>query len=299
VTKAGARFGFLGLLSPATKHKTSAPNEKLESLTYVIEDPVATARTVVPELRAACDVTVVLAHMDETEARRLLEAVPGIDLVVLGHDPSGKPLGPETVAGARVVRATAQGQYIGELSIALGPDHGLADARNRVHVLDASYQDDADMVKRVEEFDRENRQLQKELYARQQLEGDDGDPFDSRYLGVGACQSCHVEEFDVYVKTAHARAYATLASQFVHRDTNCVGCHVTGFGDVGGFGGVRLRGASVDLIDVQCEACHGPGSEHARDGSYRASAIASCVRCHTHNDDPDFDFAVDWPKVAH
>jgi mono/diheme cytochrome c family protein len=103
----------------------------------------------------------------------------------------------------------------------------------------------------------------------------------------------------VYTGTRHARAYATLSSQFVHRDTNCVGCHVTGFGEAGGFSGVRMRGTSVDLIDVQCEACHGPGRDHARDGSYRATAIQSCVRCHTPNDDPDFDFATDWPKIAH
>ena len=71
------------------------------------------------------------------------------------------------------------------------------------------------------------------------------------------------------------------------------------FEDEGGFAGVRMRGAEVDLIDVQCEACHGPASNHARDGSYRASAIQSYVKCHTPNDDPDFDFATDWPKIAH
>jgi hypothetical protein len=78
-----------------------------------------------------------------------------------------------------------------------------------------------------------------------------------------------------------------------------VGCHVTGWNDKGGFSGVRYRGSQVDLIDVQCEACHGPGSMHSRDGSYRAVAIDSCTRCHTENDDPDFDFDTDWAKIAH
>jgi hypothetical protein len=55
----------------------------------------------------------------------------------------------------------------------------------------------------------------------------------------------------------------------------------------------------VDLIDVQCEACHGPGAEHARDGSYRERARASCVRCHTPLDDPDFDYERDWAAIAH
>lgn len=301
VTKGGTRFGFLGLISPATRVKPSNEKDKpVDATAYSLTPPIEAAKTVLPELRAACDVLVVLAHMDELEADELIEAVPGIDLVVLGHDPQGRPLGQaKAVKSAHVVRATSQGQNVGELNIRLGSDRRIAEVFNRNHIMDASYRDDTAMTQRIEQFDEENRKIQKELFARQELQGDAKEPFGGRYLGVGACQQCHVEEFEVYAHTRHARAYATLASQFVHRDTNCVGCHVTGYGDAGGFQGVRMRGTAVDLIDVQCEACHGPGRDHARDGSYRATAIQSCVKCHTSNDDPDFDFATDWPKIAH
>jgi len=302
VTKGGARFGFLGLISPATKMKKTAPKKDapVEAITYSLADPIEVAKSVVPELRAACDILVVLAHMSDDDAVALLQAVPGIALVVLRPDPQGRALGqPQKVHDASLLRATSQGQNIGELDIRLGDDHHIAETFNRMHIMDASYRDDPEMIKRIETFEEENRKLQKELFARQQVQGDDHEAFAGSFLGVGACQSCHVEEFDVYAHTRHAHAYATLASQFVHRDTNCVGCHVTGYGEAGGFQGVRMRGASVDLIDVQCEACHGPGSQHARDGSYRATAIQSCVKCHTSNDDPDFDFATDWPKIAH
>jgi mono/diheme cytochrome c family protein len=299
VTRAGARFGFVGLLSPATQLKPAA-SVPVEAITYSLADPLEVARAVVPELREACDVLVVLAHMSRDEAASVVGAVPGIDLVVLGHDPQGHPIGvPEKIGSAYVLRATAQGQNIGELSLRVGADRRVADVFNRLHVLDASYPDDPAMVGKVAAFEEENRAIQKDLFARQQLRGDTTDPHSGRYLGVGACQSCHEEAFDVYTHTRHAHAYATLAAQFVHRDTNCVGCHVTGFGEPGGFSGVRMRGAEVDLIDVQCEACHGPGSDHARDGSYRATALKSCVKCHTPNDDPDFNFATDWPKIAH
>lgn len=299
VTRAGARFGFVGLLSPATKIRVASA-KPVESMTYVLNDPLAAAKTVVADVRSRCDVVVVLAHMDEAEARLLAEQVPGIDLIVLGHDPQGKPLGEPIVAGStRILRATPQGQNIGQLDVRLGNDHRLAEMRNRIHILSASYADDPEMVKRLDTFDAENRQLQKELFAKEQLNGASDNPFGHRYLGLGTCQSCHVEQFNIYTGTRHAHAYATLASQFVHRDTNCVGCHVTGYGEAGGFEGVRLRGAMVDLVDVQCEACHGPGANHSRDGSYRESARASCVRCHTPNDDPDFDFDKDWPKIAH
>jgi 2',3'-cyclic-nucleotide 2'-phosphodiesterase (5'-nucleotidase family) len=301
VTRAGTRYGFVGLLSPSTQlepiDKAHAPAAKVD---YAVEDPVAAAQAVVPELRASCDVLIVLAHMSEKEATQLVERVPGIDLVVLGHDPQGSPIGIPTQVGATyLVRATSKGQNVGELCIRLDDRRHVAEVFNRVHHMDATYPDDPATTARIEGFEEENAKIQKDLFARQQVASDADDPYAGRYLGLGTCQSCHVEEFAVYTGTRHARAYATLSSQFVHRDTNCVGCHVTGFGEAGGFSGVRMRGTSVDLIDVQCEACHGPGRDHARDGSYRATAIQSCVRCHTPNDDPDFDFATDWPKIAH
>jgi len=303
VERAGARFGFLGLLSPATKVRPAAGAQAastVEAITYKIGDAIDAAKKVAPELRSKCDVMIVLAHMDEDEARRLVAAVPGIDFVVLGHDPQGHSFGAPIVVGTtRLLRATAQGQYIGELGIQLNHDHHVADVHNQLHILLASYPDDPDVAREVAEFDEENRKIQKELYAKQQLEAVSEDGLGGRYLGVGTCQQCHADAFQVYMGTAHARAYATLQAQFVHRDTNCVGCHVVGWGDAGGFTGVRKRGTMVDLVDVQCEACHGPGSEHARDGSYREQARKSCVKCHTEETDPSFDYDEDWPKIAH
>jgi len=299
VTKGGVRYGFVGVISPATK-VPGAGKSSVEALTYTIEVPQAALENVLPELRPKCDVLVLLAHMDQAEAQQLLETVQGVDFLVLGHDLGNRPLGvPVEVGKTRILKATSQGQNIGQIDLKLAADHTLAEVSNHIHPLSAAYPDDPAMNKRLDEFDAENRRLQKELYARAQLKGTGDDPAGTRYLGVGTCQSCHAREFDIYTKTGHAHAYATLASEFVHRDTNCVGCHVTGFGDAGGFGGIRMRGAAVDLADVQCEACHGPGAEHTRDGTYKARAKESCVRCHTPNDDPDFDFDKDWPAVAH
>ena len=119
------------------------------------------------------------------------------------------------------------------------------------------------------------------------------------YLGVGSCIDCHADAFNVYVTTAHATAYKTLSSQYMQRDTKCVSCHVTGYLRKGGYTGMRAQGAPVDLVDVQCEACHGPGAEHSRDGNYGSRAAKSCKTCHTKEQDPDFDFAEAWPKIAH
>lgn len=44
-------------------------------------------------------------------------------------------------------------------------------------------------------------------------------------------------------------------------DANCVGCHVTGYGQNGGFVNVA---STPDLAGVGCEACHGPGGTYIK-----------------------------------
>lgn len=307
VDSGGVRVGFTSLLSPNTKIRrrgggSISETKSVEAMTYVIQDPESVAGDVLRDLRGRSDVVVLLAHMDDFELESLLGSIDTkVDFAVLGHDPQTAPLGqPRQMGETTVLKATAQGQCLGEIAVTIGADGSVAGSGNRIHYLDAAIPDDPEVIAIIEAFEAENRKVQKELYAKEQFKASqESEAGGGAYLGIGACQSCHVEQFDIHIGTSHARAYETLASQFVHHDTNCVGCHVTGYGEPGGFGGLRRRGSMTDLIDVQCEACHGPGENHRRDGSYRVAAIESCVRCHTTEDDPDFNFATDWPKIAH
>ena len=298
------RFGFVALLSPNTKlrrGRQAGEFEAVEAITYVITDPREKGPEILAEARRSCDILILLAHMDQRELETILPQLPPVDLVVLGHDSRTGGL-PEAIqiAETPVVKATSQGQHIGHLEFGVDYDGGLADLDNEVLLLNAEYEDDSGIIALIEDFEAENRKKQKLLFAKEQLKASrNAGASNDVYLGVGACQQCHIEAFEVYTRTGHASAYATLAEQFVHRDSNCVGCHVVGYQEPGGFTGMRYRNTEVDLVDVQCEACHGPGSEHVRDGSYKARAKESCVRCHTPNEDPDFDFATDWPKITH
>jgi hypothetical protein len=95
-------------------------------------------------------------------------------------------------------------------------------------------------------------------------------PDQAAYLGIEVCTTCHVDARKVWNGTAHAHAYATLATQFKEYNLDCVSCHVTGYEKPGG--------SSVALVeklkDVQCEDCHGPGSLHVRDPSDKARIVA-------------------------
>lgn len=121
------------------------------------------------------------------------------------------------------------------------------------------------------------------------------------YLGDKACATCHQDQHKAWALTSHSDSYNRLAQPRAKliirrsglRDDNpqkspiCLGCHATAY-----------RAEPWELDDdfkisagVQCEGCHGPGSEYATEAVMRnkAAAIAAglvipddrvCMNCH-------------------
>ncbi len=95
------------------------------------------------------------------------------------------------------------------------------------------------------------------------------------YIGIDNCKVCHMPHFDSWVTTRMSKAFdllkpgvRTKAKREVGLDPNrdytkapeCIHCHTTGYGKPGGFVSVEK---TPEMIDVQCEMCHGPGSLYA------------------------------------
>jgi hypothetical protein len=88
----------------------------------------------------------------------------------------------------------------------------------------------------------------------------------------------------------------------MNQEPECLSCHTTGYQYHGGYEDKKGIGR---LANIQCEACHGYGTEHTRDGEYLARARNSCRECHEtssgyHADDGfEFDYASYWQKISH
>lgn len=123
-----------------------------------------------------------------------------------------------------------------------------------------------------------------------------GDPFAAytkgRYLGDRACGVCHFAEYTSHALTHHSVAWRTLEAKGEHTNPECTGCHVTGAGQPGGWAGEpRSR-----LVNVGCEACHGPGGPH--DGE-RLDARTTCASCHDAKHSIAFSVDKGLPLIDH
>jgi nitrate reductase cytochrome c-type subunit len=129
------------------------------------------------------------------------------------------------------------------------------------------------------------------------------------YVGVNGCVECHKPAAEFWQETRHSRAYATLVNVNKQFSLDCIRCHVTGWQQPGGvcridrteFLGAGLNGHGVGRRDVQCEACHGPGSEHVKDPPEHIQAQVTppmCMRCHEAANSPHFDYAKYRPYIV-
>ena len=140
------------------------------------------------------------------------------------------------------------------------------------------------------------------------------------------CAACHRNVVAAWSKTGHA---TKLESGLNGNEGNtygevCIRCHTTGFNDrpeavnggfddlMAGYGwrfpdvletGVFDRFVSdytevAALANVQCEACHGPGSDHSGEGPIGSTLeYGICAQCHALS--PAYDNPIQWELSDH
>lgn len=150
------------------------------------------------------------------------------------------------------------------------------------------------------------------------------------YIGAKACGMCHSKEKDgaqlkIWQESRHAKAYETLNSEEADNISlelygkkaieteECLVCHTSGYNAE-----ATLIGKKFKLEDgVQCETCHGPGSEYKslKIMKDREQSVANglkifnsenevkdiCITCHN-EESPTyvaFNFEEMWQQISH
>jgi len=294
------RLGVLAVYDPKDQTGRSRVDKSLR-----FADPALAVREGVRELRESCDAVVVLYGGKRDSALKACDTVEGIDLVLFGISNTSQRVPTETSTGTPLYTAAPQGKDFGEIVLTFTDEGGVRLSPFTVHELTLEVKEDPAVAARVAEFlvGAKSRKAQKDLLRQEVAEFSDMEVGDA-FLGSERCRDCHGPIHAVNEGTAHWRAIEGLVERFQENNPDCVGCHVTGWGMPGGFG--QSGAERFDLDRVQCEACHGYGTAHSRDGSMLQSARASCAACHR-PDIPDdcggarrpFDYDRAWKKIAH
>lgn len=295
----GSRFCIFALLDEEPRE-----TEGLE-----IRDPVSEGSQVLERLEGLCDVTILLAHMEKSKLEAILPALEGVDVVIRGHSIPGGAAADDcadTLGGAfddlgtAVLFAGDRGKSMGMARIGFDGEGEPVIVDTTLIRLHKKMPQDRQIVEKLRIFGEEEgariREMSlSEFVSRDPVTG----RIRERYLGIEICARCHAETVADFMLTPHFRAFTRLVDTGEEANPSCLACHTVGYNRFSGYDPKAEQKGSIDLRGVQCEACHGPGTTHVRDGTYSRRAVDSCRACHTPEQDPDFDLAEDLKKVVH
>jgi hypothetical protein len=221
--------------------------------------------------------------------RPLSEAglIKGWDVIIVS---SGEILEePLKVDGKVILSGYPRGKKTGFLSIAKGNEGGVENISHKWLSLGSDVKEDARVRAVLSEYDLKVAGLLKESVKPQA-----GDT----YLGVARCAECHQPYQESWKRTRHAGAFDSLITAGKSNDPECIACHSVGFGEKGGFFSIET---TPELANVQCEECHGLDREHVEDFSLPMRRVTEkiCLKCHTRENSPDFDYPVYLKKIIH
>ncbi len=123
------------------------------------------------------------------------------------------------------------------------------------------------------------------------------------YKGVAYCSGCHLDIYDTWENTSHAQAVQTLQAIGQGNNNDCLICHTVGSEGLdanpalnnGGFDDIPI----MALWGVQCENCHGPGSEHPSNGMPFLPVTIDASLCGICHNGPHHPTYSEWQESAH
>jgi 2',3'-cyclic-nucleotide 2'-phosphodiesterase (5'-nucleotidase family) len=261
---------------------------------FAFSDVFESLKPVVAKLDKETDVVVVLAHVGAGDARRIAEEVPGIDVIVVGHNP-GYMYSPDRVGDVLLVRNGNRGQYAAKLTLTFDSKKEISDYKGVVEPLNEGVAVEPSLGSDIAKFQEQMAKLQAEEARKQHVQNTGG----NKFVGDEICARCHSDVYTKWAQGPHARAFQTLATAHKEKDQSCIGCHVTGWEQPTGYqmmvfktdaAGKPDTTDSVELRNVQCEACHGMGTLHGSPGMVTKVSKEACEKCHDAANDKDFNF---------
>ena len=248
------------------------------------------------EAKGKKQTTVLLTTLNLKKAQNLLP-LDNVDILLIksSYEVFGEP---KMVGKTLVLQPGSRGMRFARIEATLDDSGKIAAYEHEVKSLRPEIVDSPRMLDWYQAYtDRLKEDYIASVALKKKLAAD-GSPF----MGAKACKTCHVEAYDTWRGTRHAKAYRALVKVNKAFDSACVKCHVVGFEVAGGFIDSEL---TKKLANVQCESCHGAAAAHVESGGKVAVANKTwgkeemCGQCHVQKHSPSFDVEVYWSKIKH
>jgi hypothetical protein len=227
-----------------------------------------------------------VAFCEADTARLSGAAFEGWDVILLGGSASAFDHATSTQEGAVVFSAQDRGRSLAVLKLKRHSDGGWrALESGHVDVLPETLPDPriTELVERDRQARDERRAARMEtrrITERRRL-GLGESPATPVYTGAETCRECHTPQWQHWKADVHSDVYADFLRQPGAITPERERRFVTGWLERGGY---LDREATPEFVQVQCEACHGPGAAHVADPQavpMPAAAAEACIRCHT------------------
>jgi hypothetical protein len=331
VTPSGTniKIGIIGVVSPKVADQIKQLNDdKVKFPAGSVAKAIDTALKEMADQKP--DMHVLLYQGYPDEARACAKAYPSIFQVILCATTFDEPPSePEIVkeAGSFLVTIGHKGKYIGAVGInRSGKESSKFQLRYQLVRMSEDLETPKGkekghpILEQMEAYTTELKGsrdtgefLAKFLPSKHPRQVDKAADKKPVYVGSERCKSCHKSAYEVWSRSGHSHAYETLVKatrpskrQF---DGECIVCHTVGFGYESGF---RNAKDTPKLLNVGCESCHGPASQHVKDDTdmeeraalnpWKQDAkrieIDLCVKCHDGDNDVHWSFEK-WNQIAH
>ena len=262
-----------------------------------VTNPKETAAKLARKLKESDnpDLIVLLTHMKREKAISML-TLTEVDVVINGHiekDTDIIDMSPIKQNGKIFVQPGARGQKMGELTVRID-NTGKKFFEQSTVPLDSNIKFDPEMIEWYKKYNKEVEDL---FFA--SLDARKKEHRSKKvYASEQTCLMCHPSKHEIWHKSRHSHAYATLNKVSKAFDPECLECHVTGYKRAGGF---VSEVDTPELKNVQCEVCHGPMLIHSKNpqAGFGNNAREACKHCHVKNHSPNFNFSKYWPKIKH
>ncbi|VAX27827.1 5'-nucleotidase [hydrothermal vent metagenome] len=284
----GLRAAIIAVADPDLLYGSRHARDKIISPEKAIEEQLRRLAGETPP-----DLVVLLTHMKREKALAFLD-MEGVDVIVNGHivkDTDLIDMKPVLKNGKVFVQPGPRGQKMGELTVTIGP-RGEKSFAQKMVPLGSKIALDPGMVTLYEEY---NKEVEDMFFASlSKRKGKKKNVFATEK----SCKTCHPEIHQIWEQSRHGHAYKTLRKINKAFDPECLVCHVVGWNEPGGF---VSEIDTPDLMNVQCEVCHGPALQHAGAPTqkFAQDAKQACKKCHVKNHSPGFNFDKYWDTIKH